>query len=162
MRVVCRLWRKSLASYIWITPGKSYTCMRSASLPAHATAVSLKMLCRDRTVTHVANSGTLCTLSSGDEAELHGGPFGSHVDYVLDEQVSASATRAISRPLAHQKLSRRRVGVNVSCVQQIRRTLLDTVGSSPSLADNMFFFISNFTRKTSDTSITSTNMSVTG
>lgn len=39
-------------------------------------------------MTHVANSGTLCTLSSSDEAGPEGSPFGSHVDYVLDEQVS--------------------------------------------------------------------------
>ena len=41
----------------------------------------------DRTVTHVADSGTLCTLSSSGEAGPEGSPFGSHVDYVLDEQV---------------------------------------------------------------------------
>lgn len=39
-------------------------------------------------MTHVADSGTLCTLSSSDEAGPEGSPFGSHVDYVLDEQVS--------------------------------------------------------------------------
>lgn len=38
-------------------------------------------------MTHVADSGTLCTLSSSDEAGPEGSPFGSHVDYVLDEQV---------------------------------------------------------------------------
>lgn len=43
-----------------------------------------------RTVTHVADSGTLCTLSSSGEAGPEGSPFGSHVDYVLDEQVSGS------------------------------------------------------------------------
>jgi len=42
----------------------------------------------DRTVTHVADSGTLCTLSSSGEAGPEGSPFGSHVDYVLDEQVT--------------------------------------------------------------------------
>lgn len=39
-------------------------------------------------MTHVANSGTLCTLASSGESGLTGAPFGSHVDYVLDEQVS--------------------------------------------------------------------------
>jgi len=36
-------------------------------------------------VTHAARCGTLCTLSSQD-AELAGVPFGSYVDYVLDER----------------------------------------------------------------------------
>lgn len=49
-------------------------------------AIILSITERARTVTHVANSGTLCTLSNSDDAGLDGAPFGSHVDYVLDEQ----------------------------------------------------------------------------
>lgn len=49
-------------------------------------AIILSITERARTVTHVANSGTLCTLSSSDEAGPEGSPFGSHVDYVLDER----------------------------------------------------------------------------
>ena len=37
-----------------------------------------------RTITHVCTSGTLCTTSVMDDAE--GSPFGSYVDYVLDEK----------------------------------------------------------------------------
>ena len=36
-----------------------------------------------RTIAHVCTSGTLCTTSVMDDAE--GSPFGSYVDYVLDE-----------------------------------------------------------------------------
>mmetsp|Transcript_14428 Transcript_14428/g.20452 ORF Transcript_14428/g.20452 Transcript_14428/m.20452 type:complete len:340 (-) Transcript_14428:2-1021(-) len=39
---------------------------------------------RARTVTHIANSGSLCTYSKSDDPVLQGAPFGSHVDYVLD------------------------------------------------------------------------------
>ncbi|CAM9789506.1 unnamed protein product [Ectocarpus sp. 12 AP-2014] len=49
-------------------------------------AIILSITERARTVTHVADSGTLCTLSSSGEAGPEGSPFGSHVDYVLDEQ----------------------------------------------------------------------------
>ncbi|CAM9432575.1 unnamed protein product [Ascophyllum nodosum] len=49
-------------------------------------AIILSITERARTVTHVADSGTLCTLSSSVEAGPEGSPFGSHVDYVLDEK----------------------------------------------------------------------------
>lgn len=39
---------------------------------------------RARTITHICTSGTLCTISSIDGA--HNFPFGSYVDYILDEQ----------------------------------------------------------------------------
>lgn len=42
-----------------------------------------------RTVTHVCNSGTLCTvvtnLGSENTAESFNAPFGSYVDYILDK-----------------------------------------------------------------------------
>ena len=38
---------------------------------------------RARTITHVCTSGTLCTTSIMDEVQ--GSPFGSYVDYILDE-----------------------------------------------------------------------------
>ena len=40
-----------------------------------------------RTVTHVCNSGTLCTVvSSGENSnESFNAPFGSYVDYILDK-----------------------------------------------------------------------------
>ena len=37
-----------------------------------------------RTITHVCNSGTLCTTSVMDD--VSGAPFGSYVDYILDDQ----------------------------------------------------------------------------
>ena len=39
---------------------------------------------RARTITHVCTSGTLCTTSVMDDVEK-GSPFGSYVDYILDE-----------------------------------------------------------------------------
>lgn len=53
-----------------------------------------------RTVTHVADSGTLCTLSSSGEAGPEGSPFGSHVDYVLDEQVCLKRWLTTTRGIA--------------------------------------------------------------
>jgi hypothetical protein len=54
------------------------------SLYTHLQAIILSTIERARTVTHVANSGSLCTYSLSDDPELQGAPFGSHVDYVLD------------------------------------------------------------------------------
>jgi len=47
------------------------------------TAIKLNVNEKARTVTSVCTSGTLCTMSSHDGIE--GAPFGSHVDYVLDD-----------------------------------------------------------------------------
>lgn len=38
-----------------------------------------------RTITHICTSGTLCTIASGEELTA-GAPFGSYVDYMLDEK----------------------------------------------------------------------------
>jgi len=47
-------------------------------------AIKLNVNEKARTVTSVCASGTLCTMSSHDGIE--GAPFGSHVDYVLDDE----------------------------------------------------------------------------
>ena len=40
-----------------------------------------------RTITHVCTSGTLCTTSRGEHAPgTEGSPFGSYVDYILDDK----------------------------------------------------------------------------
>ena len=40
-----------------------------------------------RTITHVCTSGTLCTTSKGEHAPgTEGSPFGSYVDYILDDK----------------------------------------------------------------------------
>ncbi|CAM9641205.1 unnamed protein product, partial [Phaeothamnion confervicola] len=49
-------------------------------------AIILSTTERARTVTHIATSGTFCTFAAGQDPELAGTPFGSHVDYVLDAQ----------------------------------------------------------------------------
>lgn len=43
---------------------------------------------RARTVTHVANAATLSTFAEHGAEGARGFPFGSYVDYILDDKVS--------------------------------------------------------------------------
>ncbi|CAM9463869.1 unnamed protein product [Chrysoparadoxa australica] len=56
----------------------------AVSTDEEAAPIILSTTERARTVTHVANYGTLCTTSLEEVEGLAGSPFGSHVDYVLD------------------------------------------------------------------------------
>ena len=56
----------------------------TAAVTTPVTSIRLNVNEQARTVTSVCTSGTLCTLSSHDG--LQGAPFGSLVDYVLDDQ----------------------------------------------------------------------------
>ncbi|CAM9112613.1 unnamed protein product [Choristocarpus tenellus] len=65
-------------------PSQETTSLADAA--SDSRAIILSTTERARTVTYVAKSGTLCTFAKSDDTELDGSPFGSHVDYVLDQQ----------------------------------------------------------------------------
>lgn len=75
----------------------SPAAQQAAPVPPGAENHRLTAGIRARTVVHVCASGTLCTSSTKHE----GVPFGSHVDYVLDE--SGRPVFLLARNAAHTK-----------------------------------------------------------
>lgn len=78
--------KASMAARPAMTVGAEVTVAGGeASSTSDEDRVLLSVPERARTVTHAGKSGTLCTLSS-EGGDLQGVPFGSYVDYVLDDQ----------------------------------------------------------------------------
>jgi hypothetical protein len=53
------------------------------AVPGLENAIRPSITDKARTITHICTSGTLCTTSVMDD--VHGSPFGSYVDYILDD-----------------------------------------------------------------------------
>jgi hypothetical protein len=65
-----------------------------------SSAVNIRVSANEkaRTITHVCNSGTLSTISSQEDSK--GLPFGSFVDYILDDKVRSATKMCFSQRYA--------------------------------------------------------------
>lgn len=72
--------RPNLAATIKETTADKYTSVPGLD---DASLIRPSITDKARTITHVCTSGTLCTTSVMDDVQ--GAPFGSYVDYILDE-----------------------------------------------------------------------------
>ena len=91
-RATASLWNPRRYSAVTSTQRSSTTAVNGESTSTTAadatdsmptTNIRLNVYEKARTVTSVSTSGTLCTISAHDG--IQGSPFGSFVDYVLDD-----------------------------------------------------------------------------
>jgi len=70
--------------YLSATVEKSDIEKKYTQIPGLSNIIRPSIQDKARTITHVCASGTLCTISAM-EGDVSGQPFGSYVDYILDE-----------------------------------------------------------------------------